>query len=248
MADIVSKILLQEDNVRNISVEKAIELEFDIGNILGSDKNPVNLQKLRNDTDNYIISLARDNTQLLINKIWELPTERYEDAVVVKLPDPTTRLPREKPLPKPKPLTKWKEYAKKKGINKRKKEKLVWDETAKEWKPRWGYKSKDNTSNDWVIEIPENADPNIDYFGKKKEEKKERKAKNEFKRLKNIARSQKFKGVDVMPSEKENKIELTKALAIAKVSTASVGKFTDALPEEKKTAKITKKRKKKIDK
>ncbi|XP_023210634.1 ribosome biogenesis regulatory protein homolog [Centruroides sculpturatus] len=197
----------------------------------------------RNDTDNYIISLARDNTQLLINKIWELPTERYEDAVVVKLPDPTTRLPREKPLPKPKPLTKWKEYAKKKGINKRKKEKLVWDETAKEWKPRWGYKSKDNTSNDWVIEIPENADPNIDYFGKKKEEKKERKAKNEFKRLKNIARAQKFKGVGVMPSEKENKTELTKALAIAKVSTASVGKFTDALPKEKKTAKITKKRK-----
>ncbi|XP_067118572.1 ribosome biogenesis regulatory protein homolog [Centruroides vittatus] len=141
MADIVSKILLQEDNVRNISVEKAIELEFDIGNLLGSDKNSVNLQKLRNDTANYIITLARDNTQLLINKIWELPTERYEDAVVVKLPNPTTRLPREKPLPKPKPLTKWKEYAKKKGINKRKKEKLVWDETAKKWKPRWGYKS-----------------------------------------------------------------------------------------------------------
>lgn len=243
MADIVEKILQQEDIIRPITVDKPIQLEFDVGNLLANDKNPLDLQKLKNEPDEYLKSLARDNTQLLINEIWELPTERYQDAIVVKLPNPTTRLPREKPVPKPKPLTKWQEYAKQKGINKRKKEKLVWDETSKEWKPRWGYRSKDNTANDWLIEIPQNADPNTDFFNKNKVEKKERKAKNEYKRLKNIARTQKFKGGGILPNSNENKKELSKALAVAKVSTASVGKFTNVLPKEEEKSSIIKKRK-----
>ena len=60
-------------------------------------------------------SLARDNTQLLINSIWCLPTHRVEEVVVAELPPPSTRLPREKPLPTPKPMTKWEQYAKEKG-------------------------------------------------------------------------------------------------------------------------------------
>jgi regulator of ribosome biosynthesis len=79
--------------------------------------------------DEYLKGLARDNTQLLLNKIWELPIERVEEAIVAKLPAPTFVLPREKPLPKPKPLTKWQKYAQEKGITKTKKSKLNWDET-----------------------------------------------------------------------------------------------------------------------
>jgi regulator of ribosome biosynthesis len=79
--------------------------------------------------DGYLKDLARDNTQLLLNKIWELPTERVEGVIVAKLPAPTVVLPREKPLPKPKPLTKWQKYAQEKGITKIKKSKLKWDET-----------------------------------------------------------------------------------------------------------------------
>lgn len=37
-------------------------------------------------------------------------------------------------------------------------------------------------------------DPNVDLFAKRKKEKKERVAKNELQRLRNIARSQKSKG------------------------------------------------------
>lgn len=37
-------------------------------------------------------------------------------------------------------------------------------------------------------------DPNVDLFAKKNKEKKERVAKNELQRLRNIARSQKSKG------------------------------------------------------
>lgn len=75
-------------------------------------------------------NLTRDNVQLIVNKIWELPTERVEEAIVAKLPNPTFVLPRARKVPKPKPLTKWEEFAKKKGITKKKKgtSKLKWDE------------------------------------------------------------------------------------------------------------------------
>ncbi len=53
--------------------------------------------------------------QILFNAIWELPTERVEEAIVAVLPPPTFNLPREKPVPKAKPLTKWEQYAKEKG-------------------------------------------------------------------------------------------------------------------------------------
>ena len=39
---------------------------------------------------------ARDNTQLLLNAIWQLERQQVEDAVVAILPVPTYRLPREK--------------------------------------------------------------------------------------------------------------------------------------------------------
>lgn len=39
------------------------------------------------------------------------------------------------------------------------------------------------------------TDPNSDSFGKKKEDKKERIAKNEYQRLRNIASAQKLKGM-----------------------------------------------------
>lgn len=75
--------------------------------------------------------MARDNTQLLFNKIWELPTEQVDGVIVAKLPESTYILPREKPIPKPKPLTKWQKFAQEKGITKTKKSKLTWDDVLK---------------------------------------------------------------------------------------------------------------------
>ena len=70
---------------------------------------------------------------MLVNKIWELPTERLEEAIIAKLPKPTFIIPRARRVPKPKPLTKWEQFAKQKGINKKKKgtSKLKWDEVLK---------------------------------------------------------------------------------------------------------------------
>lgn len=83
---------------------------------------------LRNDKENYLNVLTRDNLQLLLNEVWELPTERVEECVVAKLPAPAFILPRSRKCPGPKPLTKWEKFAKEKGLQKTKKDKKVFDE------------------------------------------------------------------------------------------------------------------------
>lgn len=87
----------------------------------------------RNNQDKFVKNLTRDNVQLLINAIWELPTERIEEAIVAKLPKPKYLLPRSRVVPKPKALTKWQQFAKEKGIRSKKKgkAKLKWDDELK---------------------------------------------------------------------------------------------------------------------
>lgn len=139
-------------------------------------------------------NLTRDNVQLLLNQIWELPTERVEEAIVVKLPPATFILPRSRHVPKPKPLTKWQEFAKSKGIDKKKKSKLKWDDQLQKWVPLYGFqRSAAQKEKDWLIEVPQNVDPMEDQFAKKSEAKGERIAKNELQRLRNIAKGRKIK-------------------------------------------------------
>jgi len=169
-----------------------------------------------------------------------------DDVVITKLPKPTYLIPREKHLPKGNQLTKWETYAKEKGISKKKKTKLVWDEIVKGWVPRYGYrKAEAEHEKDWVLEVPGNADPFEDQFGKKTEAKSERIAKNELQRLKNIAR---YRKVDVpstglIPTERPSKTELHQAMHVAKKATASLGKFQAKLPNEKPLKGTGKKRK-----
>lgn len=63
------------------------------------------------------------------------------------------------------------------------------------WIPTYGYKkAAADKEKDWILEVPGNAaDPNIDLFAEKREAKKERVAKNEYQRLRNIAASRKIK-------------------------------------------------------
>lgn len=65
----------------------------------------------------------------------------------------------------------------------------------KKWIPAYGYKkAAADKEKDWILEVPGNAaDPNIDLFAQKREAKKERVAKNEYQRLRNIAASRKIK-------------------------------------------------------
>ena len=71
---------------------------------------------------------------------------------------------------------------------------------------------------------------------KRSEDKKERIAKNEFQRLRNIGRSQKLKiagNSGVMPHTNQSQEQLKRASVLAKESTASVGRFAEKLSEEK---------------
>ncbi|KAK9885325.1 hypothetical protein WA026_010822 [Henosepilachna vigintioctopunctata] len=230
--EILEKIEKGTQNVASITVNKHLELDLDLGTLLGVDLNILDKNSLDND---YLRNLTRDNVQLLFNKLWELPTDRVEEAIVVELPSPLFKLPRIKPVPKPKALTKWQQFAKEKGIQKKKKAKLTWDDQLKKWVPRFGFKkAKAEMDKNWVLEVPANA-PFEDQFEKKITVKAERVAKNELQRLRNIAKSKDIKipRFGILNPEKSTSKDLQTAITVAKSSTASVGKFQQKLPNEK---------------
>lgn len=89
-------------------------------------------------------------------------------------------------------------------------------------------------------------DPNVDYFEKQSEDKKERTAKNEVQRLRNIARNSKMRlpgTAGLVPNVEVSKVDIDKAKHIAKHATASLGKFTERLPDETEPRNLGKKRK-----
>lgn len=133
-----------------------------------------------------MLNLTRDNVLLLVNGIWELPTERLDENIVAKLPKPSFVLPRARKLPEPRALTKWKQFAKEKVIKKRVKDKKVWDELLGKWVPTYGLKHfQAEKEKDWCLEVPKNVDPMTDMLQKKKDLKDEQVAKNEIQRANN---------------------------------------------------------------
>jgi regulator of ribosome biosynthesis len=226
-------------------VTKAVEPNVDLGNLLLEDFDPLDADQYKSNGEAYLKEVARNNAQFLVNKLWQLPTKRVEDVIVAVLPKPTTILPREKEIPKTKPLTKWQEYAKMKGIQNKKKGRMVWDEESKSWKPRWGYKRANNAEDDWLVQIPDQKDPYRDYYGDRKEAKKERVAKNELQRLRNVGRTAGSSEVDGigLNMEKKTSKEVARHLDRAKHATASLGKYAEKIPKEKPARDTGKKRK-----
>lgn len=247
--DLVESVLKAEAEkealYKTTEVTKAIDLDIDEGNLLASDSNPIDDGSFRSNREQFILDLARDNAQLLVNKIWELPVDKVDGAVTGRLPDTTTIIPREKSIPKPKSATKWQEFAQLKSIQNKKKGRKVWDDETKEWKPRWGYKRANDETKQWAIEVPQNADPYEDQFEKLSKAKKERAAKNELQRLRNIGRKMKGKvpGVGLTPTEAPDKDHMSRALSAARSADASVGKFSRTLPKEKPMKNSGKRRK-----
>ncbi|NXU82398.1 RRS1 protein, partial [Xiphorhynchus elegans] len=226
---------------RSIAVEKELELEFDLGNLLALDRNPppsaAALRGAAPRREALLRALARDNTQLLVCRLWELPAERAGGAggpLVARLPEPAFRLPREKPPPRPRPPTRWEQFARLKGIRRRRKSSLVWDEQAKEWRRRWGYRrAGGDPSRAWVAEVPAGADPAEDQFARLRREKRERVARNELNRLRNLARAQRgAPALPMHPTGHQDRAELRRAARVARVSTASLGRFQPRLPRE----------------
>uniref|UniRef100_A0A914WVB3 Ribosome biogenesis regulatory protein n=1 Tax=Plectus sambesii TaxID=2011161 RepID=A0A914WVB3_9BILA len=240
---------------KSTEVNKSVEPRIDLGHLLIEDLDPTEIKECPSNEE--LLETTRDNVQYLFNQIWQLETVRIEDAICVKLPTTTTRLPREKPVPSVRGRTKWEQYAQDKGIRKHKKDKLVWDEQTKAWKPRFGYRRGNDNTKDWMIEIPDQKDPYADHFAERKEQKKERVGKNEFQRLRNLAknsggpdrrsRSQPT-GANNIPlgvgidAQQRTPQELGHQISRAKMATASMGKFQQNLSKEKPPKDRAKKR------
>lgn len=65
-------------------------------------------------------------------------------------------------------MTRWERFAKDKGIRKRKRGRMVFDEIKKDWVPRWGaYSIKKNEKKaNYIMEVKEGDDPYEDPFVK----------------------------------------------------------------------------------
>lgn len=105
---------------------------------------------------------ARESSQKLLGALFHLPSTASADGRLALLPPPSFALPREKPLPKAKEMTKWERFAAAKGIQKKKREKKIWDEEKQEWVDRWGWKGKNKEGEtQWLHEVPSNAGMNF---------------------------------------------------------------------------------------
>ncbi|KAI9191342.1 hypothetical protein LWI28_007159 [Acer negundo] len=196
--------------------------------------------------------------QAIADQLFNLPSTEDVEGPIVRLPPPTTKLPREKHLPKPKPPTKWEVFAQKKGIKKRKKDKVLWDEQTGTWKRSYGYDRVNDDRDVPIIEAKMTDEPGEDPFGKRQTEKKQRVDKQERNRLQNLKQAAKvgalpshvqlaatalpITGTNSVP-KKITKHELGDVAGIASTSTASGGKFDKKLPGEKAPKKQGKHRK-----
>ena len=132
--------------------EDCADADVDVGNLAVTQKSLQEEPGVLEDSPDAIKAIASRLTQCLINKVFSLPSTPLPDGKLVQLPDPVMRLPRAKPIPKPKPLTKWEKFAKEKGIVKKKRSKLAFDEATQDWKRIHGYGKANDTLDTPIIE------------------------------------------------------------------------------------------------
>lgn len=233
-----------------MEVPPQFNYHIDLGNLMGFDPTHQfsSLPSSREDFVRECLERGREVVQAITDALFSLPSTEDRDGPLVKLPPPTTKLPREKHLPKPKPPTKWELFAKKKGIKQRKKDKIVYDEQTGTWKRRHGYDRVNDDKDQPILEGKMTDEPGEDPFAKRQTEKKKRVQKQEKNRLQNLKEAAKagtlpshiqlaatalpIMGTKTAP-QKMGKHELENVAGTAATSTASGGKFDKKLPGEK---------------
>ncbi|GFR50857.1 hypothetical protein Agub_g13140, partial [Astrephomene gubernaculifera] len=249
------KVTLEQLGV-STGLEYEGQLEYDIGNLCAFDPAPLDTARLLVDPDGTCAEMARGITQAVVTQLFNLPAEPITGGRLAVLPAPTTALPRAQPVPKAKPLTRWQQFAAKKGIVKRKRSKLVYDDTVGEWRRRHGYKRANDDNDIPIIEAKASDKPGEDPFAALAAEKRERVKTNRASQLANLKQAAKKggalpaslrlaatlpgeggkkvgKGVDKSLRRKELKEDIKSASRLAGISTASVGKFDKRLAGEK---------------
>lgn len=175
-----------------VAVDKPTPYTFDLGHLLAEDPNPLSLDHA--DLEQSLATVARDGAQALINQLLSTcPLNSTSDGVLLTLPPPTTRLPREKPVPAPKAPTKWERFAAKKGIKPKTREQrrnLAYDDQSGEWKRKWGYGGLNKKGqDDPIIEVDMKAESErkegTSIRGDGRRQRKENLRRNERKMRKN---------------------------------------------------------------
>ncbi|WFC98563.1 Rhodanese- sulfurtransferase [Malassezia yamatoensis] len=226
-----------------------VPLELDIGLLASFDYNPLDSKKYKKDREELLRERTRNATQFLVNAIFQQPISRSASyGPLASLPPFTSLVPREKPLPKSKPLTKWEKFARKKGISKKRKDRMVYDEERKEWVPRWGYQGANKSlENQWLVEVPTGADDDFRPDKEAAKNRKELRKKNEVQHQRNLAHAGTANATapvtsapkpgalgSGVASRSARKAELEAGILRAKGSTASMGRFDKTLQGESK--------------
>ncbi|KAG1805671.1 RRS1-domain-containing protein [Suillus subaureus] len=227
---------------QSVTVEKETPLDVDTGFLTVTDLTPIDEDSYKYDRlsnlEEYLQMTARDGIQALVAALYGLPTQPSPDGPLAQLPAPITQLPRTKPLPKPKPPTKWERFAAAKGIQKRVRDKKVWDEERQEWINRWGKDGKNKEKEEqWIHEVKADAPVDHDPAKAARDARTSRVAKNERQRLQNNARAQSAAG-----DREERKKDIERTLATTRMSTASMGRFDKKLEGEKKLRGVKRKK------
>ncbi|KAI5665240.1 hypothetical protein M9H77_24563 [Catharanthus roseus] len=242
------------------------EYEIDLGNLMAFDSHH-NFASPPSSREELVKATLEHGTKLVqavADALFDLPSTEDLDGPIVQLPHQQQQNCPEQSLygylwttktlficsqlPKPKPPTRWELFAQKKGIQKRKKDKIVFDEQTGTWKRRHGYDRVNDDKDVPIIEAKMDEDPGEDPFAKRQKEKKNRVEKQEKNRLKNLKQAAK---VGALPSHvqlaatalpitgtqaaprKVSKDELQNVAGMAANATASGGKFDKKLPGEK---------------
>mmetsp|Transcript_17498 Transcript_17498/g.67870 ORF Transcript_17498/g.67870 Transcript_17498/m.67870 type:complete len:288 (+) Transcript_17498:41-904(+) len=243
----VSASLAAHSSLGGAAVEKEDDLAYDLGSLYCLDAHPADAAAwAAQGQEAALAARARDNAQLLLNRVFQLPSERVAGSeVLALLPPPAAPVPREKPLPAAKRETKWEAFARAKGIQKRKRGRMELDEETQEYRPRWGYRRANDELAAWAVEDrPSEVGMHEDPFAKRKADKRERVRKQQKQQVRNAGRASaaqagpydKFLSAGLQTSVEKSKVrkkELNEELAHARLSTASQGKFDPLLAKEK---------------
>ncbi|KAH0478091.1 MAG: uncharacterized protein KVP18_004147 [Porospora cf. gigantea A] len=132
---------------------------------------------------------AQETCSAFLGHILALPRLTTDEGTFIVLAEhPTIKLPREMPALTEKPKTRWQKYAESKGIKlNKKREKLVWDEASKSWRPRHGRFSTKNNHQVAIVELKPQDEDNHDPFVDIENKKGKLTQRENFKRYRNKA-------------------------------------------------------------
>lgn len=230
------------------------DLKYDLYNLTAYDYHGLRLPDDSKQKETVLKEKTARALQLLIKRVFSLPMDSDETGPLAVLPpDDVTKLPRSQRVPEPVAQTKWEKFAEEKGIKKKKRDRMVFDEANQEYAPRYGYKRVNGGIDDQpIVEIKAGQDPFADPWEAARVDKKQRVQKNLKNQVKNQERAARGKGKGKVsgletlksydPSSvpgiplglqsggaplKRGRDGVKQALQLAQHSTASMGRFDE---------------------